>query len=304
MEPSNLAVLIASRNRSDKLLTLLRSINDNSILPAQVIVITSGEKKEISHLEFCKFNLVHHHVDFSGQVRQKTFGLDFISKKIKWVLFLDDDVFLRKDFFAKVNLVTFDSSVLGYGLNHNISHQKSFINHIHRVLQRKNLGKITRSSHAISYVNSRADIEIKWANGLSIWSTSIINLYRLSLPSKSRDALEDVIFSYKVSKYGRLVFLKDIEVCSQEFAEQPITFENYISSVYWRYYFVKNNEEFSVLFFLGYEFARAINFILIGDRSISFFKKFIKTNLNLVELVYYVFSNKEPRDILFSKDLI
>ena len=304
MEPSNLAVLIASRNRPIKLLTLLRSINQNSIIPAQVIVVTSGEYQEISNLEFWKFNIAQHHVDFSGQVRQKTFGLDFISAEIKWVLFLDDDVFLGKDFFAKIKMVEFDSKVLGYGLNHNIHHQKSFINHFHRVLQKKNLGKITRGGHAISYIDSRTDIEIKWANGLSVWSTSVVNLYRLNLPSKSHDALEDVIFSHRVSKYGRIIFLKDIEVYSQEFVETPITFRNYISLVYWRYYFVKNNKEFSVLFFLGYEFVRAINFTLIGDRSISSLKRFIKTLLNLVELTLYVFSNKEPKKILFSKNLI
>jgi hypothetical protein len=211
---------------------------------------------------------------------------------------------LEKDFFAKLSVLNFDSSVLGFGLNHNIYHRKSFINLFHGALHKKNLGKVTRSGHGISYVGSTSNIEIKWANGLSIWSTSIINLYRLNLPSKSHDALEDVIFSYKVSKYGRILFLQDIWVFSQQSQELPLTFRNYISSVYWRYYFVKLNREFSVSYMLGYEFLRAINFILIGDRSINFFKRFTKTFLNLVELGLYTLFNKEPKKIMVSKDLI
>jgi GT2 family glycosyltransferase len=304
MGPSDLTVLIASRNRSNKLFKLLMSIDQNSIFPGQVVVISSGEYVDVSKLEFWKFNLVHRHVDFSGQVRQKTFGLDFISEKTKWVLFLDDDVFLEKDFFAKLSVLNFDSSVLGFGLNHNIYHRGSFINLFHGVLNKKKLGKVTRSGHGIGYVGSSSNIEIKWANGLSIWSTSIINLYRLSLPSNYHDALEDIIFSHKVSKYGRILFLQDIWVFSQQSEELPLTFRNYISSVYWRYYFVKLNSEFSLSYMLGYEFLRAVNFILIGDRSINFFLRFTKTFFNLVELSLYVILNKDPKKIMVSKNLI
>lgn len=299
-----MAVLIASRNRPDMLINLLKSIDENRCLPGQVVLISSGDFPQILNNKTWRFELVHQHVDFSGQVLQKTFGLDFVSKKINWVLFLDDDVILDKDFFAKLSFENHDSSVLGFALNHNIVYPKNFIIRLFNWMYAKKRGGLSRSGHPLNYIGSDSNIEIKWANGLSIWSTSIINLYKLNPPSKTYGAYEDVIFSYRVSKYGKIIFLHDIFVYSQERNALYITLENYISSVYMRYYFVKSNREFSLSQLIVEEFFRAINFMVFGDKSVSFHRRSIRVFAVFIDLFVIIILKKNPRLVLVAKNLI
>lgn len=299
-----MAVLIASRNRPEKLFNLLKSIDLNDCLPGQVILVSSGDFPEILKNKTWKFELIHQHVDFSGQVLQKSFGLDFILKKMNWVLFLDDDVYLEKNFFTKLSFENHDSSVLGFALNHNIFYSKSFINRTHNYIYAKKRGSLSRSGQPINYIGADSNIEIKWTNGLSIWSTSIINLYKLNPPSKSYSAYEDVIFSYRISKFGKIVFLHNIFVYSQEKTGLRITLANYITSVYMRYYFVKSNKEFSLFLLVVNEFFRAINAILSGDKSVSFCRRLIQVSAVFVDFLIIVILRKNPRILLVSKNLI
>jgi len=299
-----MAVLIASRNRPEMLFNLLKSIDRNGCLPGQVVLISSGDFPEVLKDKAWKFELVHQHVDFSGQASQKSFGLDFISKEMNWVLFLDDDVYLERDFFAKLSLEDHNSSVLGFALNHNIRYSKSLIDRTHTFIYAKKLGNLSRSGHPLNYISSDTNIEVKWANGLSIWSTSIINLYKLNPSSKSHSAYEDVIFSYKISKYGRIIFLHNIFVYSQEKSRSHITLANYRTSVYMRYYFVKSNKEFSLFLLIVDEIFRAINFIFFGNKSVPFLRRLIKVSFVFIDFFIIVISNKNPGEILVAKKLI
>jgi GT2 family glycosyltransferase len=285
---SKVSVIVASRNRIQNLEELLRSIDLNSVLPLEVIVVTSGISYDLAALKNWKIKLIHNHVDFSGQVKQKAFGVDLISKDCDWVLFLDDDVLLPHDFFENLFKYDFDKRVLGVAFKHNISVSTNYINRIYTYLNHNKFGKIKKNGHPVSYNFSKNICQIKWANGISMWSSKIIYLYKLNPMAVSYSAFEDVIFSYKISKFGQILFLPDSIVLSQRKIEFPVSLDNYIASIFWRYYFVGTHKEFSMCLMFIDEIFRMIIFTLRGDSSISFVIRFKTALKQLVYLCKYI----------------
>ena len=85
------AVLIATRNRPQQLNTLLGSLSKSVDRISQVTIVSSGENiSEIINNHRPYLPLTYFHSEISGQIAQKMKGIELISSKTDWVLFLDD----------------------------------------------------------------------------------------------------------------------------------------------------------------------------------------------------------------------
>ena len=287
----DLTILIATKDRVYQVTQLLNSLANSSILPGAVILVYSGINIESALEKFnTLFNIIIIQSDTPSQVHQKQLGLKSLQVNCKWVLFLDDDVIIESNSLERL--------YTKYILNPNFAKYEGFGLAIKNRISRKNNklitfllyllklysyspGSITKSGHPQSYLNQLNACDVAWLNGLSIWSRRVIDHY-FDVPFISEyAAYEDVMFSYKVSRNNKLLFVPEIYVFDQTIENmKPLTLKQFVAGFYARYYFVDSNPEFSKFWLIVGQLVRNIDFI-VRSRLEGTFVARIKISSNL-----------------------
>jgi glycosyltransferase involved in cell wall biosynthesis len=104
------SVIIPTKNRLDDLLITLSAIDNNKVLPQEVIVVDQTETnqaesiKEFLAKKHSRLNVVYYH---EPQIPGRLFACDFGAAKSSgaWLLFLDDDVSVAEDFFERLSVI-------------------------------------------------------------------------------------------------------------------------------------------------------------------------------------------------------
>jgi hypothetical protein len=135
-------------------------------------------------------------------------------------------------------------------------------------------GDVTIGGHPQSYLNQDNVCEVKWLNGLSIWSREVTDQY-LNIPLISDyAAYEDVIFSYTVGKTHKLLFASDIFVLDQILeTNKPLTAKQFVAGCYARYFFVNSNPNMSRFWLITGQIIRNIDFILRSRDEGNYLKR-------------------------------
>lgn len=256
-------VLIPTRNRCREVESLLSSLESSSIKPSQVVLVSSGE--DISNLveKFVgKLDITYIHSEIAGQINQKRLGLSKISPSIKWVVFLDDDLLVSRDTFERafecIHQARGESEKKLAGIGFGLPATSRFNNHgrlsriIAEIFGISNFppGSVLSNGHATSYLEQQEATETKWLNGASMWRIEEISNYGSHGISSKYAACEDLIFSYPIGKKKILLFCPNAKLEFQ--VNEQTDFENptvYISALYWRYFFILEHKEFSILKF-------------------------------------------------------
>lgn len=92
--------------RPKPLLRLLRSVQEQSLYPDEILVVDGSTNSEtrIVLVENTFKNLTYYLVpkEYRGLTRQRNYGIKKVSKEIEVIAFLDDDVVLEKHYFEKL----------------------------------------------------------------------------------------------------------------------------------------------------------------------------------------------------------
>ena len=258
---SRYSILIPTRNRPQKVVKLLKSISLSTVRPEQIVIVASGVDIA-SQLE--GFNLIlpitYLHTEIPGQINQKKLGISLLNPGVEWCLFLDDDLELHskaieiafrevgKYELEHVAGIGFSLPVTSRGVN---SSRTVILLATILGLKTAPLGRVLKSGHATSYMQSENTIQTEWLNGASMWRTELLPHYGHGLPSTKYAACEDLIFSFPLNKFGKLLYVPDSRL---SFQDDEITdfdsFEVIKAATFWRYYFVKTNPRLSVTAFL------------------------------------------------------
>lgn len=280
-----IAILIATKDRPEKLDNLLLSLIQSGKYIRQVVIVSSGSNiSSVIKKHSGLINLEHIHSEISGQIHQKNIGIQAIEKGVNWVLFLDDDVtlpidslkilvseYLEKPKFAKV--AAFGLKVVGIKYRKYSWHTKLLLFSFYLYSNQK--GKVLGSGHAQSYQDSAIDIETQWVNGISIWKLETLHSYGLVNSKLSYAAYEDVIFSYRISRNHPIIFASRVIAKSQDFDDiQPLNLNQFKSGSYMRYFFVSENQNLSRIKLLIAQILRGIQFTLSGDKTLSGITRF------------------------------
>ncbi len=249
-----ISVIIPTRNRQDNLKQLLESILKNNTEPGEIIVVSSGKK--IDHVvgEFKhNLNIIHDHTAKPGQVYQRSIGLKMISELCEIVVFLDDDVLVKEDYF-KETIKFFsecESATIGVGSKLINANEKQNSSKKNRSLVNNRLsGQVTRSGHNFNYNDENEVTKVQWLNGLSAWSREIFMEFEHEKIENKYAACEDLIFSYSVGKKYQLYFNPNMILINQTESTQEDDTVKYITAMQHKLYFVLNNKELSSLLFL------------------------------------------------------
>ena len=94
----SIAILVATKNRPEKLTKLLESLTPSANYIGQTVIVSSGQNiSKVIEIFKDTLNIKHLHSKVSGQITQKMEGIKHVDKKISWVLFLDDDITISKE---------------------------------------------------------------------------------------------------------------------------------------------------------------------------------------------------------------
>jgi len=252
------SILVATKDRPENVRRLLSSVAQSTTKPKALVVISSGRPIHDVISEFRDdLNIDYFHSEVTGQVNQKKIGISKLQNEIPWVIFLDDDLLLahnslEKAFETLSQYKTTGESIVGIGLGLTPTSRLKRSSYIHNLVGRALRlssgvpGKVIPSGQGVSYLENPEPIYTEWLNGASMWKIESAIEYVSLVPSSRYAACEDLVFSYRQSKNGKLLFAPGAKVFFQE--SEPNDYNRsqaIISGTAWRYFFVKSNPELS-----------------------------------------------------------
>lgn len=249
------SVLVATRNRPEALANLLTSLETLDLQPIEVVIVSSGLSINHTLEQFDTLNIKHAHTQKRGQIWQKQLGITLISETSDWVMFLDDDLTLFPDTVSKLfeclQEVENQEEILGIGLRQYPAQQLSRLKRLMLGFMKLNKpGSITRTSVNTNYMYENRKTYTSWLNGASMWRREVLYLYSFEILNSPTSYCEDLIFSYRVSKRGKLVAVPDAYFEFQNSLWPQFTsFTTFRDTVFWKAYFILDNREFSFLLF-------------------------------------------------------
>jgi glycosyltransferase involved in cell wall biosynthesis len=104
----NLSLIICTYERPKSLIRLLRSVENQSLIPDEIIII-DGSKDNSSEISVVNhdFNLSIRYFlvedKYRGLTKQRNYGIEKISKSAELVSFLDDDIVLETNYFEEIH---------------------------------------------------------------------------------------------------------------------------------------------------------------------------------------------------------
>ena len=109
--PLRISVIIPTLNRKTDLEKTLISISKCDKLPFEVIIIDQSDNNETK--DFCsnfkKLNIRYFYTEIKSSALARNIWIDSLDKDCDFVLFLDDDVLLEKDFFSELEKFFLDN---------------------------------------------------------------------------------------------------------------------------------------------------------------------------------------------------
>ena len=265
-----LALIIPTKNRPKEITRLLLSIRDQSVKSVQIIIVNGGSicLKQVLQ-DFTDLNINYLTSNLSLTL-QRNLGIKFLLPTITHVGFLDDDIFLKKWTLEK--MLSFwlgvPSDIGGVGFNITDGILRGPINFLKWPFftGNKQIGRILPSGYNTPYCPAKKNCYVDWLfGGATVWRREVLDEFKFDEWYKGYAFLEDVDFSYAVSKKYKLIVLAEARV--RHLSAQDLRVGRYVfgrHQIINRYYFVKKNPELSVLCFLWASIGLLLENILKG----------------------------------------
>ena len=239
---SRLSIIIPTKDRKNDLIKCLTSISHQSIKPEEIIIVDASNNIN-NYRNYVKKNIKLTHIPAikTGSSSQRNQGLEIAYQKSKYVMLLDDDVILESNFCENI-LKTFDlqDGIVGVGgaiSNYSISFIDNLLLKIF-LMRGKGDGKFLPSGYATVPTLSKLKTPVEadfLSGGLSCYRLSAIK--GLWFDTKYEEITghaycEDLDFSYRVSKRGKLIITPYARAIHKESpAARPDEFSHGIAQV-------------------------------------------------------------------------
>ena len=207
------SLIIPTKNRSLKIIKLLKSISRLKIKFNEIIIVDSSNKKHkealLNYIKKKKIKLI-----FSrpSTTHQRNIGLKIKKKNSIFILFLDDDIMINKKSFLEMDKAIIKYSdqkkICSFGFNlktnsRNFKFEKLKKSKILRFfgIYDSVAGKVLESGWHTKISNLKKDTFVEWIyTGATIYKSKIIKNKKLKDLNKGFNYLEDLYFSYHFTK--------------------------------------------------------------------------------------------------------
>lgn len=295
-----IATIICTKDRPVDLKTLLDSISNQVRKPDQVIIVDGSDHsvENIAAQFLSSLKIDYIHLRPPGLTRQRNRGLTMVNSDIDWVGFLDDDLVLEKDCLKNLeNFVINDKELKGVGLTikNQESLRKSIIDNLFRFIfftDKKPGGVITKSGKASAIRVLDCDQKVEWIyGGATFWHKSIIKKFSFDEWFSGVGYVEDVDFSYRVSRENKLM------VCAKarcDHYHHGTRKERYFDMGTWHFvawwYFILKNPDFNKLLVLWSMFGMMLSNFVFGALSPSSYR--LRSGLGNLKGLFIILSGR------------
>lgn len=288
-----LSIIIPTKDRTELLIKTLKYLKKNIFFFNEVIIIDSTKINKISQKQlnnFKKLNIKYYSSKPSTAL-QRNLGLKYINKKNKFVMFLDDDLkFYLKAFKEMRNYIKkIGPEIGGVGFNPIVKTKNNILEKIKKSnlfyklgIYNSQPGVITPSGWHTKIQNIKKNMYVEWLpTKACIYRIKKIKKLKFEKTLGKYAYLEDLIFSYYVSKKTKLIINSKAKFKDSNFIERN-GFLFGIIEIKNRLIFVKKNNLKIKNFFLGYFFFLLNNLFLV----FSDIKNYKRIAGNMIGLFY------------------
>jgi glycosyltransferase involved in cell wall biosynthesis len=276
---SDLAILVPTKDRPQKIRNLLDSIAVQSARPGRIIIIDGGESIRDLVRSYDGALAVEHHVcQPPGQIRQRNMGIGLLDDRTPLVASLDDDIVLEpgaiEAMIAHWNRVEPNAAGIGFNIINTPPDPRSWFRDVF-LLSAPGRGRVLPSGMNTSYNGATGDQRTEWlCGGATVWRRELLQAQsHRELPGQWAIG-EDVIFSYPVGRKRPLYACAAARVRHEHVFDygtrQAHRFHG-LTRTLWVFYFVEANRELSRLAFLwstaGSIGGRLLGGILTANRE-------------------------------------
>jgi len=252
---SRIAFVIPTMNRPKELRRLLASVESQSVLPHEIIIVDgSTEPIECLAQDFPLLNLRQIRVFPPALTKQRNAGMAVLSPEISLVAHLDDDLVMEPGSIATMMRFWEHASPQVGGASFNIVNVRApralLVKSFFR-MDSFNHGKVMRSGFESTIAPVRKDLYVEWlCGGATVWRRQVIEEFKYDEWFQGYSYFEDVDYSYRVGRKYQLMILADAQV--QHLSPPVKARRNYAlgkCQVINRRYFIQKHPDMSVALF-------------------------------------------------------
>ena len=252
-----IAFIVATKDRPDELQRMLKSLAAQFPQTGQVIIVDGSDKPIEAISNGCKdLNITYLRCSPPSAARQRNIGIRAVSPETTLIGFLDDDVVLENNAIAA--MIRFwegaPDDVGGAAFNM-VNHPSLYAPWLKSLLIVEKLGLYSREKGAVLTSGFHTMIGYtlettytEWlSSGAIVWRRNIFDKFQFDEWFDGYSYLEDLDFSYRVSRKYRLAVVADAKYYHyQAPAGRGSNYTFGKREVANRVYFVRKNSEFSL----------------------------------------------------------
>lgn len=255
---------------------LLLNLENQVKKPDQIILVDASEpKNQINQTFFSNITIPITYVqsNIKSAAIQRNIGLNLVSKECQLLAFLDDDIAINDNYFQKISKHFDDSTIVGVsGLatNPKVVSKNFRFAILKRLffLDSKREGTVTRGGINIPFKNLSSNLDLReseWLIGCSVWKYNKISSIKFNDKFLGQSLFEDVIFSLRAAKLGKLYVDCSLHLTHFEsIIGRPNFSDFYQMWVFNRYFVVRmvHNKKFINFAFHWTNFGKLIQLII------------------------------------------
>ncbi len=215
-----LTFIVATKDRPSELRRMLRSIEIQSYRPNSIILVDAGEKTvETISKEFTNLSITYLKVSIPSAAKQRNVGIEFVSKETTFIGFIDDDAALELNAIETMMnfLKSAPEEIVGASFNMMNCPPQGFFSKFNILFPFNSLGlystekgRVNSSGFATLTCNFKENTFVEWLpSGGVIWRKKVLDEFKFDEWFDSYSYLEDLDFSYRVSKKYKLIVVAD-----------------------------------------------------------------------------------------------
>ncbi len=277
-----LAIIIPTKGRHKKLNILLDSIKQQALKPGLVIIVDSSIEPMLDKINSNGLVIKYIHTGPNALTEARNIGIRNVPPDYHLSGFLDDDEILYPDALEKMLAFwqsAFSKDIAGVAFNVVNSRKTRKFWFLKRIffLGDSHPGNILPSGFPTALENINSNVRTKWLpGGSTIWRADIFKEFMFDENFQSYGCMEDIDFSYRVSRKYELMSLATAKLFH---VPHPISkdesFHLGYSEIINRFYFINKFNEFSIALFYWASFGRILENLVYATLSINrcYFKK-------------------------------
>lgn len=251
-----LSFVIATKDRPKEIRRMLQSIEAQSYLPQQVVIVDAG-KEELAGLkeEFPDLCIKYLRCSLASATIQRNMGIEAADQEATLIGFIDDDVVLESGSLKAMMGFWKEAAEDVAGASFNMAnHPGSYLSLLKSIPLVDALGLYSREKGVVSPSGFQTmvgciaeNIYTEWiATGAVVWRRKIFENFRFD-EWFGYNYLEDVDFGYRVGKKYRLAVVADAKFYHYpEYEKRGNDYKFGRIEVFNRIYFVKKHRELSL----------------------------------------------------------